>query len=214
MNQTVNQTVNQNVQALLSIKNLCISTKELELIKNYNLELGPGQSSCISSPTGTGKTTLFNYIADLLPSAVFKITGEVQKTPGLKISYAFQEPRLLASLTALKNVMLPLEKLLDSNQAKSIAQAWLEKFKLDNKICDRPEKLSGGEQQRTGLARAFAYAQVQTSLKKSPCLLLLDEPFASQDQANAENIRNLIKEELLLPDLAVLLISHDRFFKL
>lgn len=200
---------------LISIKNLSVSTAVsgsgagLPLIQNYNLELMAGQTAVISAPTGSGKTSLFNYIAGILPEKSFTITGQVQKTEGLQISYAFQEARLLLGQSALKNVMLPLEKLLDYDRARTLAKEWLKKFKLLNKIDEKAGKLSGGEQQRTGLARAFAYSQLLTGINKSPCLLLLDEPYASQDQENIQNIKNLIKEQLLLPDLAILIISHQ-----
>lgn len=200
---------------LISIKNLSISTASstvgggLPLIQNYNLELIAGQTAAISAPTGSGKTSLFNYIAGILPEKSFTITGQVQKTEGLQISYAFQEARLLLGQSALKNVMLPLENIMDLDSARALAKSWLQKFKLLNKIDEKAGKLSGGEQQRTGLARAFAYSQVLVTIKKSPCLLLLDEPYASQDKDNIQNIKNLIKEQLLLPDLAILIISHQ-----
>ena len=100
-----------NSKSLLSIKNLCIETEQLRLIKNFNLELKIGECKGISAPTGTGKTTLFNYIAGLLPQKEYTITGELVKAPDLKIAYVFQEPRLIPGLNALKNVMLPLENI-------------------------------------------------------------------------------------------------------
>lgn len=190
-----------NSETLLSIKNLSISTKALELIKDFNLELHEGECKGISAPTGTGKTTLFNYIAGILPQASFEISGELIKNPELKISYGFQEPRLIPGVSALKNVMLPLENKMKKERAESIAKEWLGRFNLSNKVCELPKKLSGGEQQRVNLARAFANAGG---------LLLLDEPFASQDEENAQNIIALIKEILLIPHTAVLIISHDK----
>ena len=211
----------QNNQTILSIKNLYIKAGELDLIKDYNLELKAGEYKVISAPTGTGKTTLFNYIAGVLPEQNFTVTGQIQKAPGLKVSYAFQEPRLIPSISVLKNVMLPLENKTDIQRAESVARVWLERFKLSHKIQDFPTSLSGGEQQRTNLARAFAYANIGTSeatpvvseaLEDLHKLLLLDEPFASQDEQNAQNILSLIKETLLLPETAVLIITHDRTF--
>lgn len=198
-------------QPLLSIKKLYITNGSQTLVKNFNLELTAGEYKTISAPTGTGKTTLFNYIAGILPKAPFEVTGEMIKAPGLKISYAFQEPRLIPSISVLKNVMLPLQNLMDPQRAESVARVWLQRFKLSHKVLDLPENLSGGEKQRANLARAFAYASAAGEGPLSK-LLLLDEPFSSQDEQNAQNILALIKETLLVPDTAVLLITHDRSF--
>ncbi len=207
-------------QPLLSIKKLYITNGSQTLVKNFNLELTAGDYKTISAPTGTGKTTLFNYIADILPQDTFKVTGEMIKAPGLRIAYAFQEPRLIPSISVLKNVMLPLQNLMDPQRAESIARVWLQRFKLSHKVLDLPENLSGGEKQRANLARAFAYAisasnSVVPEALEGPYtnkLLLLDEPFSSQDEQNAQNIISLIKEMLFIPNTAVLLITHDRTF--
>ena len=194
-----------NSKSLLSIKNLCIETEQFRLIKNFNLELKAGECKGISAPTGTGKTTLFNYIAGLLPQKEYTITGELVKSPDLKIAYVFQEPRLIPGLSALKNVMLPLENILEPERAISASRIWLERFKLSNKADALPNNLSGGEQQRVNLARAFAYLAAG-----GDGLLLLDEPFASQDEENAQNIQSLIKEMLFMQKKSALIISHDK----
>ena len=192
-----------NQKPLLSIKNLNIKSGSLQLIKDFNLELSAGDYKVISAPTGTGKTTLFNYIAGILPQAAFEVSGQMEKTPDLRVSYAFQEPRLIPSISVLKNVMLPLQNIMDEQSAQTAARQWLTRFNLSTKSNDYPESLSGGEKQRANLARAFAY---------TPGLLLLDEPFSSQDTDNAQNIQSLIQEILFIPDTAVLLITHDRTF--
>ena len=194
-----------NSKSLLSIKNLSIETEQLRLIKNFNLELKIGECKGISAPTGTGKTTLFNYIAGLLPQKEYTITGELVIAPNLKIAYVFQEPRLIPGLNALKNIMLPLENILEPERAISASRIWLERFKLSNKADALPNNLSGGEQQRVNLARAFAYLAAG-----GDGLLLLDEPFASQDEENAQNIQSLIKEMLFMQKKSALIISHDK----
>ena len=201
-----------NSQSLLSIKNLSITTNNFDLIKNFNLELKAGECKGISAPTGTGKTTLFNYIAGLLPQKEFSITGELVKAPDLKIAYVFQEPRLIPGLSALKNVMLPLENIMETERAISASRVWLQRFKLSNKAEELPNNLSGGEQQRVNLARAFAYLAASGTAVPEPVegLLLLDEPFASQDEENARNIQFLIKEMLFMQKKSALIISHDK----
>lgn len=201
-----------NSEPLLSIKNLSITTNNYDLIKVFNLELKAGECKGISAPTGTGKTTLFNYIAGLLPQKDFTIKGELVKSPDLKIAYVFQEPRLISGLSALKNVMLPLENLMETERVVSAARVWLQRFKLSNKAEELPGNLSGGEQQRVNLARAFAYLATSGSAVSEPVegLLLLDEPFASQDEENAQNIQFLIKEMLFMQKKSALIISHDK----
>lgn len=201
-----------NSQSLLSVKNLNISTKVQLLVKNFNLELKAGECIGISAPTGSGKTSLFNYIADLLPKKEFTIKGELVKAPNLKIAYVFQEPRLIPGISALKNVMLPLENIMESERAISAARVWLQHFKLLNKAEELPDNLSGGEQQRVNLARAFAYLAANSGTVPEPVegLLLLDEPFASQDEENARNIQSLIKEMLFMQKKSALIISHDK----
>ena len=107
--------------------------------------------------------------------------------------------------------MLPLQNLMDPQRAESVARVWLQRFKLSHKVLDLPENLSGGEKQRANLARSFAYASAAGEGPLSK-LLLLDEPFSSQDEQNAQNIISLIKEMLFIPNTAVLLITHDRTF--
>ena len=185
-------------QLLLSIKNLSISVGELELFKNFNLEISKGQIIGLSAPTGTGKTSLFNYIAGLLPEA-FIVKGKMERN--CSVSYVFQEPRLIPSVSVLKNVMLPLENKMEKKKAQFQAAAWLDKLNMAHKMNETVKSLSGGEQQRTSIARAFATLEYG--------LLLLDEPFASQDETNIQNILSLTKSLVEQNSCACLVISHD-----
>lgn len=168
---------------ILKIEKLNLNAGNQLLFKDFSLQVFEGQIIGFFAPTGSGKTTLFNYIASLSP-----------------VSYAFQEPRLIPSLSVLKNVMLPLENKMDKESAKATAMTWLEKLNMSHKINDLAKTLSGGEQQRTAIARAFAFTSG---------LLLLDEPFASQDEANISNIINLTKQIISTNNRACLVISHD-----
>lgn len=198
-------------QLLLSLKDLQINTKNQKLFNPINLDLYTGECRGICAPTGSGKSTLFNYIAEILNQSEFVVSGTQEKAPQLKICYAFQEPRLISSINILKNIMLPLENLMPKEQAQELAALWLKKLNLEKKSQNLPGFLSGGEQQRAGLARAFAWNQACAS-KGESCLLLLDEPFASQDEKNALIIENLIKSQINSPELntSALVISHDR----
>ena len=168
---------------ILKIEKLNLNAGNQLLFKDFSLQVFEGQIIGFFAPTGSGKTSLFNYIASLSP-----------------VSYAFQDPRLIPSLSVLKNVMLPLENKMNKESAKATATTWLEKLNMSHKINDLAKTLSGGEQQRTAIARAFAFTSG---------LLLLDEPFASQDESNISNIINLTKQIISTNNRACLVISHD-----
>lgn len=184
---------------VLFLKDFNLSAGEQVLFKNFSLDVFEDEIIGFFAPTGTGKTSLFNHIANIA---------------GAGISYVFQEPRLIPSLTVLKNVMLPLENKMKENDAKDLAIQWLEKLNMGHKINDLAKTLSGGEQQRTSIARAFAYTCAVPERVEGVAgiqgLLLLDEPFASQDEINTTNIVNLIKQIVSVQHCACLVISHDR----
>ncbi len=189
---------------VLFIKDYNLTAGEQVLFQNFSLDVFEGEIIGFFAPTGTGKTSLFNYIANI---------ADVGPKPveGLSVSYVFQEPRLIPSLTVLKNVMLPLENKMDEKSSTDLAIQWLEKLNMGHKINDLTKTLSGGEQQRTSIARAFAYTcAVPERVEGVERLLLLDEPFASQDEINTTNIVNLIKQIVSEQHCACLVISHDR----
>lgn len=195
---------------LLFIKDFNLTVGEQVLFKNFSLDVFAGEIIGFFSPTGSGKTSLFNHIAGTMLEPKSAVVEPVETT----ISYVFQEPRLIPSLTVLKNVMLPLENKMKENDAKDLAIQWLEKLNMGHKINDLAKTLSGGEQQRTAIARAFAYTCSVPELVEGgegvERLLLLDEPFASQDETNTQNIMKLIKDRVRGQQCACLVISHDR----
>lgn len=202
---------------LLQISQLTIRQKENILFQNFNLSFGyncdkgdnpvvKGERLGIYAPTGTGKTTLLNWIAGITSQGdSIQIEGKLEKSENLTISYVFQESRLIPSVTVLKNVMLPLERAGGKNGGKKEvaekARVMLEKLFLGDKLDSMPEKLSGGEKQRASIARAFAYPGK---------LLLMDEPFHSQDDEKRHlliEITNQIVEE---EKRALIIISHNK----
>lgn len=191
---------------ILKIEKLNLNAGNQLLFKDFSLQVFEGQIIGFFAPTGSGKTSLFNYIATSANPEPTSVVPEPVEGP-LKISYAFQDHRLIPSLSVLKNVMLPLENKMDKESAKATAMTWLEKLNMSHKLNDLAKTLSGGEQQRTAIARAFAY----TTAVPEPVegLLLLDEPFASQDEANISNIINLTKQIISNNNRACLVISHD-----
>lgn len=170
---------------IYSIKNLTLKNGDKTLLENFTLEIFQNQIIGIFAPTGTGKTTLLNYISENFQS----------------VSYAYQDLRLLNLFSPFKNVILPLEKKLSKSEAKLKAEKWLNDFELSDKKFLSCEKLSGGEKQRVCLARAFAYPAE---------LLLLDEPFSSQDQEKKEKFLNITKEFIKNGESACIIVSHDK----
>lgn len=206
---------------LLQISQLTIRQKDNILFQNFKLTLGAnedkgdspsvnvvnGDRLGIYAPTGTGKTTLLNWIAGKMPEGdAIQIEGKLEKSEKLTISYVFQEPRLIPSVTVLKNVMLPLERAGGNSKggkkkAEEKARAMLEKLFLGDKLDSMPEKLSGGEKQRASIARAFAYPGK---------LLLMDEPFHSQDDEKRSLLIEITKKLVEEESRALIIISHNK----
>lgn len=186
---------------ILQIKDLSVSQEEKKLFSDFSLELKSNQIIGIKGPSGKGKTTLLNCIADVLPKDnTFVITGSIQKKSNIKISYVFQEHRLIPFISVLKNVMLPLEKIMPKDEAEQIAMNYLKEFELLYKKDNFPKELSGGEKQRVSLARAFAYPSD---------LLLMDEPFQSQDLEKRQKLIMMTKNILQKESRAIIFVSHS-----
>ena len=186
---------------ILQIKDLSVSQEEKKLFSDFSLELKSNQIIGIKGPSGKGKTTLLNCIADVLPKDnTFVITGSIQKKSNIKISYVFQEHRLIPFISVLKNVMLPLEKIMPKDEAEQLAMNYLKEFELLYKKDNFPNELSGGEKQRVSLARAFAYPSD---------LLLMDEPFQSQDLEKKQKLIMMTKNILQKESRAIIFVSHS-----
>lgn len=182
--------------AAVEIQGLNISTKDKIIYKDFNFTAEKNSVTGILAPSGYGKTTLLNWIAGLLDD---KFEHTPYENFG-KISYIFQEPRLIPNLTVLENVAMGLYKIYGKNQAKTKALIYLEKMEIAEKSKKYPYELSGGEQQRVSIARALAF----------PCeILLLDEPFQSLDKELKYKILSYIKEILLENPKTVIFVSHD-----
>ncbi len=164
----------------------------------------------IVGASGSGKSTLLGLLAGLdIPSAgEVRLDGlalasldedarAVQR--GKLLGFVFQSFQLLPSLTALENVMLPLE--LAGAQASTVtAQGWLARVGLSHRLKHYPKHLSGGEQQRVALARAFAPA---------PRLVLADEPTGNLDAATGQQIIDLMFELNAKEGTTLILVTHD-----
>ena len=183
---------------------------DLTLLEDIDLRLAAGASLAITGPSGSGKSTLLGLLAGLdvptsgevwLDGEPFSALSEDDRARrrGALCAFVFQDFHLVGDLTALENVMLPLE-LKRAADAAPRARAWLDRVGLGHRTGHFPATLSGGEQQRVALARAFAVA---------PKLLFADEPTGSLDHANSTRVRDLLFELNRETGAALVLVTHD-----
>ncbi|MGH8475003.1 MAG: ABC transporter ATP-binding protein [Methylococcales bacterium] len=182
----------------------------LTILHSVDLSIAQGETLAIVGASGSGKTTLLSLLAGLdQPSGgrVF-VDGECltamdedgrASIRSRYIGFVFQSFHLLPNLTALENVMLPLE-LLGRNDARSAARALLSRVGLDERLSHYPNQLSGGEQQRVAVARAFA---------AMPRVLFADEPTGNLDSATGEQIIELLFEINREKKTTLVLVTHD-----
>ena len=174
---------------MLTLKDVSVSFGERSVLRDCTLSLAAGERLALMGPSGCGKTTLLRLALGLQrPDA-----GAVENT-FLRPAAVFQEPRLLPWRSALENVAL----VLSGDKARETARYWLERLELGEAAALCPAALSGGMQQRVGLARALAFA---------PDLLVLDEPFKGMDEALRGRVTALVSEAL--PGTALLLATHS-----
>ncbi|MBV8500406.1 MAG: ABC transporter ATP-binding protein [Paucibacter sp.] len=186
------------------------ATGELTILHDISFTLAKQESVAIVGASGSGKSTLLSILAGLdTPSAgTVRLRGQDLFTldedgraavRGAELGFVFQSFQLLPNLTALENVMLPLE-LRGEREAKAQATAMLERVGLGQRLGHYPRVLSGGEQQRVALARAFV---------QRPALLLADEPTGSLDHATGEQVMALMFELNREAGTTLVLVTHD-----
>jgi ABC-type nitrate/sulfonate/bicarbonate transport system ATPase subunit len=186
---------------LIHIENFSLKENYNVLFKDFNLDIFYNEIIGLSAPTGSGKTTLLNLIAGLSLSSDFEKSGVISVHDDMSVSYVFQEPRLLENQSVLKNVMLPLLNVYDKQTAKKKAEYFIQKFDLGTKINQLCKNLSGGEKQRVSIARAFAYPSR---------LLLLDEPFHSQDENKKQKFITETVNLIKIEQRTCIIVSHDK----
>ncbi|BCE00362.1 putative ABC transport system ATP-binding protein [Marinicellulosiphila megalodicopiae] len=186
------------------------SEGDLTILKDTFLEVAEGQSIAIIGQSGSGKSTLLGLLAglDQASSGDIEIFGNNISKMNEEgralirkdyISFIFQNFQLLPTLTALENVLLPLQ-LKQVDNAKAKALEFLEKVGLGHRVHHTPKLLSGGEQQRVAIARAFA---CQTPI------LFADEPTGNLDSQTGQTVADLLFELNEQFNLTLVLVTHD-----
>ena len=202
-------------ETVIEVAGLCQSVAvqggdALHILKDICFAVQAGESVAIVGASGSGKSTLLGLIAGLdVPSAgsvqlcgqaLFDLDEDARaQLRGAKMGFVFQSFQLLPALTALDNVMLPLE-LAGTPGAEATARAWLGRVGLAARERHYPKHLSGGEQQRVALARAFA---------PDPAVLLADEPTGNLDAETGAAIIELIFELNRERGTTLILVTHD-----
>jgi putative ABC transport system ATP-binding protein len=191
-------------------KQVSDSTGTLTILHDIRFTLLARESVAIVGASGSGKSTLLSIIAGLdVPTtgrvtlagtSLFELDEDARAAVRARqLGFVFQSFQLLANLTALENVMLPLE-LLGRNDARAAASEMLGRVGLAERLSHYPRVLSGGEQQRVALARAFVVR---------PAVLLADEPTGSLDFATGEKVMQLIFEMNREAGTTLVLVTHD-----
>ena len=184
--------------------------QSLTVLDNVTFELAPGDTFAVVGPSGSGKTTLLGLCAGLDRATSGSVSlndiqldnlseDERAEVRNRYVGFVFQNFQLIPTLTALENVMVPLELRGDSN-AEATARQWLEKVGLGSRLDHYPAQLSGGEQQRVCIARAFS---------NSPKILFADEPTGNLDADNAAGIVDLIFDLNRTAGTTLVLVTHD-----
>lgn len=183
---------------------------EITILEDVGLSVDAGAQLAIVGESGSGKTTLLGILAGLdLPSEgdvwldgerITAMDEEARaRVRGRCVGFVFQSFQLIDSLTALENVMLPLE-LRGDGQAKDDAREFLDRVGLAARTTHYPRQLSGGEQQRVAIARAFA---------SRPKILFADEPTGNLDTHTGERVANLLFELNRAAGITLVLVTHD-----
>ena len=183
---------------------------ELTILDDASLTVNRGETAAVVGPSGAGKSTLLALLAGLdEPTSGQVWLDEIELTAldedgraqlrNRRVGFIFQSFHLLPSLTALENVLLPLE-LSNTGGAMERARKALSQVGLDSRLHHYPRQLSGGEKQRVAIARAFV---------GSPSLLFADEPTGNLDKKTGERFLNLLFELNAASNATLVLVTHD-----
>jgi len=204
----------KNVANAINVSNLGkvvrLPTSELRILEDVSFQINQGTTLAIVGASGSGKSTLLSLMAGLdTPSEGYVEILDVNlssldedgraKLRGEKVGFVFQSFQLLPALTAIENVMLPLELRGDANP-EAAARDILQKVGLGERLQHYPRQLSGGEQQRVAIARAFVV---------KPSVLFADEPTGNLDTETGRAVADLLFELNQTSGTTLVVVTHD-----
>ena len=203
-------TPNPAILATKLAKSVGEGDNTIVILRDLSLEVAQGESVAIVGSSGSGKSTLLALLAGLdnpssgnvaVEGLDFSALDEDARAAvrGKRMGFVFQSFQLLSTMTALENVMLPLQ-LANRADAELVAITTLEKVGLSERLTHYPKQLSGGEQQRVAIARAFA---------PKPSILFADEPTGNLDIATGERIIDLLFSLNKASNSTLILVTHD-----
>ena len=184
------------------------------VLRDFTCDFTQHQYVCIAGPSGSGKSTLLNLLCGLLEADEGSIeyrqhdevlrldlasTSELRQFRRDRVGFIYQFFNLIPTLTALENVLLPLS-LTNQRQFDEEARSRIETLGLADRMHAFPDELSGGEQQRLAVARAFAH---------HPNVILADEPTGNLDRDTANEVIDLLWEETARATATLIVASHD-----
>jgi putative ABC transport system ATP-binding protein len=185
---------------------------QVQALSGIDLEIERGEFLAIAGASGSGKSTMMNLIGclDLPSKGKIRLNGtdiatlresQLAQIRGKKIGFVFQQFNLIPTLTALENVMLPLEfQNVDSRKARETALELLKLVGLGERVRHLPSQLSGGQQQRVAIARALAV---------DPDIILADEPTGNLDSKTGEFVMKLLADIHRKDTKTIILVTHD-----
>jgi putative ABC transport system ATP-binding protein len=192
-------------------KSLPLGRERIDILRGINLRIERGEFVAIVGPSGSGKSTLLGIIAGLDNPTSGTISvdglditkmgeGQLAAVRNRKIGMVFQAFNLIPTLTAQENVEVPLYVGKHSVSPSARAKELLELVGLSHRLKNRPNQLSGGEQQRVAVARALA---------TNPAIVIMDEPTGNLDKRNGDNVLQMIRELRQATGTTFVIATHD-----
>lgn len=174
--------------------------REHRVLDGISFDVEDGTLTTIVGPSGSGKSTLLNVLAGLEPYSAGSVKVRSSEATGADLGYVFQSPRLLPWLTIADNIMFVRPQIVNASTHRQRMQHYLEMVGLKGVGHKYPYQLSGGMQQRAGLARG---------LSVEPAVLLMDEPFSHLDEITAEQMRSELLRIWQETGRTIIFITHD-----